>query len=91
MDAERRPGTAGEVRRVAVKVTAEFGADGRVRPLSLTWEDGRVFEVERVTDARGVASLKGGGAGMRYTCRIRNRVVYLFYEEPRWFLEQKGS
>lgn len=74
-------------RKVFVKVTVEFDSEGQVMPLRVTWKDGREFEVNRVTDARSEASLKAGGAGMRYTCVIRDKPVYLFYEEPRWFIE----
>jgi hypothetical protein len=34
-------------------------------------------------------SLKGGGLGIRYTCRIRGKQVYLFDEEGKWFVERK--
>lgn len=78
-------------RKVFVKVLAEFDSEGQVRPVSVTWEDGRVFEVDRVTDARRAVSLKAGGTGMRFTCIIRNKQVYLFYEEPRWFMEGKEA
>ena len=27
--------------------------------------------------------------GTRYTCRILGQESYLFYEEPRWFVEAK--
>ena len=35
------------------------------------------------------ASLKAGGAGIRYTCRIAGRVKYIWLEETRWFVEAK--
>jgi hypothetical protein len=78
-------------RKVFVKVTVEFDPEGQLRPLWVTWEDGRVFAVDRVMDARRAASMKAGGAGMRYTCIIKNKPVYLFYEEPRWFMEAKEA
>lgn len=40
-------------------------------------------------DCRRAASLKAGGIGMRYTVRISNRQSYLYYEDPRWFVEGK--
>jgi hypothetical protein len=76
-------------RKVFVKVNLDVDTEGRMRPLTVTWEDGRVFAVDRVTDARRAVSLKAGGVGMRFTCIIRNKPVYLFYEEPRWFMEAK--
>lgn len=72
-----------------VEVIARHAEDGTVRPLSIVWEDGRSFEVERVLDVRRAASLKVGGTGVRYVVRIRGRETYLFYENPRWFVEEK--
>lgn len=70
-----------------VSVTATFDRDGNIVPLFINWEDGRRFAIDRVTDVRYAASLKAGGAGIRYTCRIRNHEKYLFLEENRWFIE----
>ena len=77
------------VRKVYVEVTAKFDTDGIITPLSVTGEDGKVYEIDKVLDKRRAASLKAGGIGMRYTCRILGRESYLFYEEPRWFVEAK--
>lgn len=30
-----------------LKVTANHGESGRIRPLFLTWTDGRIYEIER--------------------------------------------
>lgn len=74
-----------------VGVRAVFSAEGEVTPLSILWEDGRKFEIDRVTDCRRAASLRAGGAGLRYTVRIGGRTHYLFYEENnRWFVEARG-
>lgn len=56
--------------KVYVDVTAEFSKDGNLVPKSFRWEDGQVYEIERVKDVRRAASLKAGGVGMRYTCVI---------------------
>ena len=56
-----------------VKVTAEHDERGQIRPLLLTWTDGRKFEIDRVLDMRQAPSLKGGGLGIRFTCRIRGK------------------
>ena len=76
-------------RKVFVEVTARFDTEGNLTPLSITWEDGTVFEIDRVLDRRRAASLKAGGQGIRYTVRINDHQTYLFYEEPRWFVEGK--
>ncbi|MBE6955039.1 MAG: hypothetical protein E7449_03905 [Ruminococcaceae bacterium] len=74
-----------------VSVIAQFRDDGALLPLQIEWEDGRVFAVDRVLDVRPAASLKAGGYGMRYTCRIAGKQTYLFYERDRWFVERKGA
>ncbi|PKM60036.1 MAG: hypothetical protein CVU99_10300 [Firmicutes bacterium HGW-Firmicutes-4] len=71
-----------------VKVTARFDEDG-ITPLSVQWPDGRVFDIDRILDVRPAASIAVGGLGIRYTCRIGKKETYLFYEEPRWFVEAK--
>ena len=78
------------MRKVYVEVTARFDREGTIIPLSIIWEDGRVFEVDKILDVRRAASLKAGGQGTRYTIRILGREVYLFYENPKWFMEGKG-
>jgi hypothetical protein len=74
-------------RKVFVKVTASFDTDGRITPLSLEWEDGRLYTIDRITDLRRAASLKAGGMGLRYTVIINGKQSYLFYEGPKWFVE----
>ena len=71
------------MRRVYVRVVAEHDEEGGVRPLSITWEDGRTFEVDRLLDVRRAASTKAGGQGIRYTCRILGKETYLFEDDGR--------
>ena len=73
-----------------VEVTARFDVDGTVFPLEIHWEDGAKFEIDRILDIRRAASLKAGGVGWRYTCRIRGQVRYIWLEDDgRWFVEAK--
>jgi hypothetical protein len=76
-------------RKIYVEVTARFDQEGSVIPENIIWEDGRRFEIDRVLDVRPAASLKAGGCGIRYKCRIRGRETFLFLEENRWFVEAK--
>ena len=70
-----------------VTVTAEHGPDGKTKPLALIWTNGKQYEIDRVMDVRQAPSLKGGGLGVRYTCSILGKEVYLFCDEGRWFIE----
>ena len=68
------------------EVKAQFDLEGNILPLSMTYE-GEEYEVDRIVDIRPAASLKSGGAGIRYTCYIQGKRTYLFLEETRWFFE----
>ena len=71
-----------------VEVTAKFDTEGRVFPLKILWEDGSSYFIDKVLDVRPAASLKAGGAGIRYTWRINMVERFLFLEESRWFVEE---
>lgn len=75
--------------KIYLSVKAVFYPDGGFEPTSFIWEDGHEYEISRVIDIRRAASLKAGGVGIRYTCRVRNKEVYLFLEEDRWFMERR--
>lgn len=70
-----------------MNVVAAFDTDGNIRPLKILWSDELTLSIDRITDVRPAASLKAGGAGLRYTCRIHGHERYLFYEEGMWFVE----
>jgi hypothetical protein len=79
------------MRKVYVQVTADFTPDGSLVPRSFVWEDGRTFPVDRVFECKKAVSLKVGGQGLRYRCRVSGREAYLFYEDGRWFMEGKDD
>lgn len=70
-----------------VAVVCRYDEDGRMHPLTVLWDDGRRFDVERVLDVRRAASLKAGGTGIRYQCEILGRETHLYFEDPRWFVD----
>ena len=47
--------------KINLEVIAKFDVNGNIRPVSIVWEDGRVFPVDRILDIRKAASLKAGG------------------------------
>ncbi len=70
---------------IAVELLVD--AEGGTHPTAIVWKDARRIPIDRVLDVRRAASLKAGGCGMRYTCRVRSRMVDLFCEDGRWFLD----
>ncbi len=72
-----------------ISVTAKFDSDGNILPIRINWDDGRSFDIDKITDIRYAASLKAGGAGIRYTCRIKQTEKYLYLEDNRWFINNE--
>ena len=78
------------MRRLDVDMDVHFTKDGDIIPRAFVWENGRQYEIDRVLEIKKAASLKAGGQGIRYTCRVMNKTVYLFLEDGKqWFLEGK--
>lgn len=86
--------------KVYVSVNVEFTESGIMLPRMITWEDGRKFDIDRVTDIRQAVAMKAGGQGDRYTIIVNGRQSYLFFERSanltgnylgRWFVERKAA
>lgn len=76
--------------KVYVEVKAKFSPEGNLTPISIIWTDGTEYEIQRVKDVCRAASLKAGGAGIRYTCVIAGRESHLYYEDNNmWFVERR--
>lgn len=76
--------------KVYVNVTAEFTNDGRLIPKSFVWKYGNIYEIQKVTNVCRAASLKAGGAGLRYTCIVEGIESHLYYEDNNlWFMEER--
>ena len=70
-----------------IAVIAEFNLTGQIIPLSIRLNNRR-HEVDKVKYITTAASLKSGGQGLRYTCKINGRECYLFLEDNLWFIDQ---
>ena len=77
-----------EYRKTYVSVIARIDEEGRVYPLRIVWRDGRIFEIDRVLESIRRASGRVGGMGLRYLVSVNGHEKYLFYEGPRWFVEE---
>lgn len=77
-------------RKRYVEVIVKYSPDGEIAPLAIYWPENReLYEIDKILDVRPAASLKAGGAGIRYTCRIKGNETYIWLEESRWFVEEK--
>ena len=62
----------------------------RLDPEKIKFEDGEVYEIDRVRHCCRAASTKVGGTGLRYTVMICGTETFLFDEENgKWFVEGK--
>lgn len=75
--------------KVFVDILASWTKEGKILPRVVKWEDGTKYRIDKILDIRRAASLKAGGAGIRYTVRIGNRETYLFLEDDKWFVESR--
>lgn len=77
--------------KVYVEVIARFDTEGRLQPQTIRWEDDTLYEIDKIIHVCRAASLKAGGAGIRYTVSIQGKETYLFLEENRWFVERRQA
>ena len=60
-------------RKVYVPVNLDVDEDGNIRPRLIRWEDGRVYEIDRLKQKCRAASTKVGGCGIRWSDFGRHR------------------
>ena len=77
------------MKKVFVQLNATFSPNGELIPVFFIWEDGVKYIVDKVYDHKKAASLKVGGQGIRYRCKVMGKEIYIFFEEGRWFIEGK--
>lgn len=77
------------MRKIYVAVTVRFSESGRMTPLSVTWSDGREYEIARVVGVRTVPPRSDAFYPVRYDCVFGEVRRYLYFEPEtsRWFVE----
>ena len=73
--------------RKNITMIAKMQDDGKIIPLTILWENGKTFNIDKVLDVRKKASTKGGGKGLRYTCKILGQERFLWLDDNIWFVE----
>lgn len=78
------------VDRQYISALAAFDENGKIKPLRLKLVDGRKCDIDEILEVRDAPGLKEGGRGIRYVCRVgeSEKIITLFYENPRWFIER---
>ena len=80
-----------QYRKVYVGVQLTVSPEGDVRPNTIKFEDGTVYEIDRLTHRCRAHATKVGGTGIRYTVVIRGQETYLFEDDGKWFVEARGN
>ena len=76
------------MKKTFVKVLTEIDENGKKTPKVIDF-DGVKYEIDRVLDMKRCASMKVGGVGERYRVRIKDKETYIFFEDNKWFVEEK--
>ena len=74
--------------KVYIEVDAHFDSEGRILPLALIDLQGTRHHVDKLISISRAASLKAGGAGLRYTILLSGKLARIWLEEDRWFFER---
>lgn len=72
-----------------VGVVSETDTAGNTWPKQIIWQDGARYDVDKVLAVRPAWSQKALAKGLRYSIRVEGQETYLYYENPRWFVEAK--
>ena len=80
-----------QYRKVFVGVQLKVSPEGDVRPNTIKFEDGTVYEIDRLKHRCRAHATKVGGTGIRYTVVIRGQETYLFEDDGKWFVEARGN
>ena len=75
--------------KIYVKVRADHEIGGKIRPLCFRAVGGEAVKIDKILDVRQAPSLKAEDQGLRFTCRIEGREVFLFQDRGDWFIEKE--
>ena len=82
--------------KVYVRVNSDCDSTGYIRPLSITWRDGRPFAIDNIKDIRPAGNFRHGAEGVCYVVMIQGEEKRLFFEKvdsaytnriARWYVE----
>ncbi len=71
-----------------VDVICMYQRNGQIKPLSVLWNNGCEYRIDRITQVVPATSSYSGHKGLRFTCMFGCNERYLFLDEGKWFIEQ---
>ena len=75
-----------ERRKVYVEVMVKISPIGEIRPLTITYENGKTYEIENLLKRSSIGSGK-----TEYKIIISKRETSLYEDNGRWFVRAKAS
>ena len=72
------------MKKINVQVDSEKLESGEIVPLRILWQDGRIWNIDRVTHS--CASLDGEYEGIRYTVIIGSAEKYIYRAGHAWYV-----
>mgnify|MGYP006878641572 FL=1 len=69
-----------------INIVVETDKNGKMNPLFIRWDDGKLFKIDKVIEHKHAASQVGGN-GLMYVVVIHGKKRRIFYEINRWFIE----
>lgn len=78
-----------EKRKVYVEVLAAHQINGECVPMSISFENGVEYKIDRVRSVERVAAVR---PTLRYTVIVEGKQTFLYLEEDvKWFVHLKGQ
>ena len=72
------------MKKVYVQVDSKKTDNGAIEPLTISWQDGRIWNIDRVIHS--CASLDGDYEGIRYTVIIGSAEKYIYRTGHAWYV-----
>lgn len=74
-----------EIAKHYAYVISDYTEDGRVIPKKILWDDGYMYEIERIIRTKRYNGLNTSGVIKQYTCECNGCVFDLIHEgEDKW-------
>lgn len=71
--------------KIPIEVMLKCMTDGKMLPLCIKWQNGCIYEIERIIDIK-----PRGPYSAIYKVMINGKQRCLYYENKKWLVESKG-
>lgn len=72
-----------------ISIIARHNRDSHIVPLTILWDDGREFKIDKIMNIARV-QWKDLGFVTKYDCWVRRKRVFLYYDRTSWYMVTLG-